>query len=106
MRTLKHLVLNIISGTSWFRGECILCAIMCARVCAYVCMRAGSRAWVPVRVRVRPFVEGTVPSSSAYPRSGRGGISRSKEAQTPLSPATSSSSSGGPPRRSQASRET
>ena len=38
--------------------------------------------------------------------SGRGGSSLSKEAQTSLSPATSSSSSGGTPRRSQASRET
>ena len=46
---------------------------------------------------------GTVPSSSAYP--GRGGSSLSREAQTALSPATSTSSSGGIPRRSQASRE-
>jgi len=38
--------------------------------------------------------------------SGRGGSSLSREAQTSLSPATSSSSSGGTPRRSQASRET
>ena len=34
--------------------------------------------------------------------SGRGGSSLSREAQTSLSPATSSSSSGGTPRRSQA----
>uniref|UniRef100_A0AAZ1Y236 Integrase catalytic domain-containing protein n=1 Tax=Oreochromis aureus TaxID=47969 RepID=A0AAZ1Y236_OREAU len=40
-----------------------------------------------------------------YPKSGRGGSSLSREAQTSLSPATSSSSSGGTPRRSQASRE-
>ena len=38
--------------------------------------------------------------------SGRGGSSFNRETQTSLSPATSSSSSGGTPRRSQASRET
>uniref|UniRef100_A0A3P9CKF3 Adenosine deaminase RNA specific B2 (inactive) n=1 Tax=Maylandia zebra TaxID=106582 RepID=A0A3P9CKF3_9CICH len=42
--------------------------------------------------------------SSAYPRSGRGGSSLSKEVQTSLSPATSSSLSGGIPRRSQAKK--
>uniref|UniRef100_A0A8C7Y7C0 Uncharacterized protein n=1 Tax=Oryzias sinensis TaxID=183150 RepID=A0A8C7Y7C0_9TELE len=46
------------------------------------------------------------PSSSAYPGPGRGGSSLSRDAQTSLTPATSSSSSGGTPRRSQASRET
>ncbi|TWW71201.1 hypothetical protein D4764_17G0006840 [Takifugu flavidus] len=46
------------------------------------------------------------PSSTAYPGSGRGGSSLRREAQTSLSPATSSSSSGGIPRRSQASQET
>ncbi|KAK3510645.1 hypothetical protein QTP70_011896 [Hemibagrus guttatus] len=39
-------------------------------------------------------------------RIGRGGSSLSRDAQTPLSPDTSSSSSGGTPRRSQASLET
>uniref|UniRef100_A0A8C4RIG9 G-protein coupled receptors family 1 profile domain-containing protein n=1 Tax=Erpetoichthys calabaricus TaxID=27687 RepID=A0A8C4RIG9_ERPCA len=42
------------------------------------------------------------PFSSAYPRSGCGGSSLSRDAQTSLSPATSSSSSGRIPRRSQA----
>ncbi|XP_040928663.2 protocadherin beta-16-like [Betta splendens] len=46
------------------------------------------------------------PFSSAYPGPGRGGSSLSREFQTSLSPDTSSSSSGGTPRRSQASRET
>ncbi|MED6240875.1 hypothetical protein ATANTOWER_030079 [Ataeniobius toweri] len=45
-------------------------------------------------------------SSSAYPEPGRGGSRLSRDAQTSLSPDTSSSSSGGSPRRSQASRET
>ncbi|KAK3509754.1 hypothetical protein QTP70_008385 [Hemibagrus guttatus] len=40
------------------------------------------------------------------PEPGRGGSSLSRDAQTSLSPGTSSSSSGGTPRRSQASRET
>ncbi|TWW71182.1 hypothetical protein D4764_17G0006650 [Takifugu flavidus] len=46
------------------------------------------------------------PSSTAYPGSGRGGSSLRRETQTSLSTATSSSSSGGIPRRSQSSRET
>ncbi len=46
------------------------------------------------------------PSSSAYPGPGRGGSSLSRDAQTSLFLVTSSSSSGGTPRRSQASRET
>ncbi|TWW56189.1 hypothetical protein D4764_08G0001760 [Takifugu flavidus] len=46
------------------------------------------------------------PFSTAYPGSGRGGSSLRREAQTSLTPATSSSSSGGIPRRSQTSRET
>ncbi len=46
------------------------------------------------------------PSSSAYPGPGRGGSSLSRDAQTSLSLVTSSSSSGGTPRHSQASRET
>ncbi|MEQ2166303.1 hypothetical protein GOODEAATRI_026559 [Goodea atripinnis] len=46
------------------------------------------------------------PLSSAYPGSGRGGSSLSRETQTSLSPATWASSSGGIPRHSQASRET
>ncbi|MED6234147.1 hypothetical protein ATANTOWER_023155 [Ataeniobius toweri] len=41
-----------------------------------------------------------------YPGPGRGGSRLSRDAQTSLSPDTSSSSSGGSPRRSQASRET
>ncbi|MEQ2300081.1 hypothetical protein AMECASPLE_021690 [Ameca splendens] len=45
-------------------------------------------------------------SSSAYPGPGRGGSRLSRDAQTSLSPDTSSSSSRGSPRRSQASRET
>ncbi|KAK3526737.1 hypothetical protein QTP70_032115 [Hemibagrus guttatus] len=44
--------------------------------------------------------------SSAYPELGRRGSSLSRDAQTSLSLATSSSSSGGTPRRSQASRKT
>ncbi len=46
------------------------------------------------------------PSSSAYTGPGRGGSSLSRDAQTSLSLVTFSSSSGGTPRRSQASRET
>ncbi|MEQ2295472.1 Acetylcholine receptor subunit beta [Ameca splendens] len=45
-------------------------------------------------------------SSSAYPGPGRGGSRLSRDTQTSLFPDTSSSSSGGSPRRSQASRET
>ncbi|MEQ2179042.1 hypothetical protein GOODEAATRI_020452 [Goodea atripinnis] len=41
-----------------------------------------------------------------YPRLCRGGSRLSRDAQTSLSPDASSSSSGGSPRRSQASRET
>ncbi|MED6262008.1 Protein polybromo-1 [Ataeniobius toweri] len=41
-----------------------------------------------------------------YPQPGRGGSRLSRDTQTSLSPDTSSSSSGGSPRRSQASRET
>ncbi|MEQ2276430.1 hypothetical protein XENORESO_019751 [Xenotaenia resolanae] len=41
-----------------------------------------------------------------YPGPGRGGSRLSRDAQTSLSPDTSSSSSGWSPRRSQASRET
>uniref|UniRef100_A0A3P9JRX0 G-protein coupled receptors family 1 profile domain-containing protein n=1 Tax=Oryzias latipes TaxID=8090 RepID=A0A3P9JRX0_ORYLA len=52
-----------------------------------------------------PYIE-DYPSSSAYPGPGRGGSRLSRDAQTSLTPATSSSSSGGTPRRSQASRET
>ncbi|MEQ2247274.1 hypothetical protein ILYODFUR_007656 [Ilyodon furcidens] len=40
-----------------------------------------------------------------YPGPGRGGSRLSRDTQTSLSPDTSSSSSGGSPRRSQASRE-
>uniref|UniRef100_A0A6Q2ZE64 Actin binding LIM protein 1b n=1 Tax=Esox lucius TaxID=8010 RepID=A0A6Q2ZE64_ESOLU len=43
----------------------------------------------------------TIPSSSAYPGPGRGGSSLSRDAQTSLSPDTSSSSSGGTLRHSQ-----
>uniref|UniRef100_A0A7N8X213 Ornithine aminotransferase n=1 Tax=Mastacembelus armatus TaxID=205130 RepID=A0A7N8X213_9TELE len=46
------------------------------------------------------------PSSSAYPGPCRGGSSRIRDTQTSFSLGTSSSSSGGTPRRSQASRET
>ncbi len=46
------------------------------------------------------------PSSSAYPRPGRGGSSLSRDAQTSLSLDTLSCSSGGIPRCSQANRET
>ncbi|MEQ2311540.1 hypothetical protein AMECASPLE_021162 [Ameca splendens] len=45
-------------------------------------------------------------SSSAYPGPGHGGSRLSRDAQTSLSPDTTSSSSRGSPRRSQASRET
>uniref|UniRef100_A0A667Z4P1 NACHT domain-containing protein n=1 Tax=Myripristis murdjan TaxID=586833 RepID=A0A667Z4P1_9TELE len=45
-------------------------------------------------------------SSATYPELGRGGSSLSRDTQTSLSPDISTSSSGGPPRRSQASRET
>ncbi|MED6245990.1 hypothetical protein ATANTOWER_011385 [Ataeniobius toweri] len=41
-----------------------------------------------------------------YPGPGCGGSRLSRDTQTSLSPDTSSSSSGGSPRRSQASRET
>ena len=56
-------------------------------------------------INLKPRKFRTVPSSPAYPGPGRGGSSLSREAQTALSPATSPSSSGGIPRRSQASRE-
>uniref|UniRef100_A0A8C4X4G2 Zinc finger protein 219 n=1 Tax=Erpetoichthys calabaricus TaxID=27687 RepID=A0A8C4X4G2_ERPCA len=46
------------------------------------------------------------PLSPAYPRSGRGGSSLSRDAQTSLSPATSSSSSGRIPRRENGLRTT
>ncbi|MEQ2208155.1 hypothetical protein XENOCAPTIV_027294 [Xenoophorus captivus] len=41
-----------------------------------------------------------------YPGPGRGGSRLSRDTHTSISPDTSSSSSGGSPRRSQASRET
>ncbi|TWW56603.1 Sodium channel protein type 8 subunit alpha [Takifugu flavidus] len=47
---------------------------------------------------IRPSIHPSVhPSSTTYPGSGRGGSSLRREAQTSLSPATSSSSSGGSP---------
>uniref|UniRef100_A0A672HMV5 NACHT domain-containing protein n=1 Tax=Salarias fasciatus TaxID=181472 RepID=A0A672HMV5_SALFA len=54
-------------------------------------------------INIHPSIH---PSSAAYPGPGRGGSSLSRDAQTSLSPDTSSSSSGRIPRRSQASRET
>ncbi|KAK3559069.1 hypothetical protein QTP86_002464 [Hemibagrus guttatus] len=57
----------------------------------------------PKRSSIHSFIHSL---SSAYPEPGRGGSSLSRDAQTSLSLATSSSSSGGTPRRSQASRKT
>nr|XP_061788534.1 major intrinsically disordered Notch2-binding receptor 1-like isoform X1 [Nerophis lumbriciformis] len=80
-----------------------------AKVCKFLALLAVVLAVVLIVVipictinSIHPSIH---PSSSAYPRSGRGGSSLSREAQTSLSPATSSSSSRGIPRRSQASRE-
>uniref|UniRef100_A0A3P8QTF8 Uncharacterized protein n=1 Tax=Astatotilapia calliptera TaxID=8154 RepID=A0A3P8QTF8_ASTCA len=70
------------------------------------------RSWSHVKKKYRNLVclddNTTHPSIHPHPLCpgpGRGGSSLSKEAQTSLSPATSSSLSGGIPRRSQASRE-
>ncbi|MEQ2242361.1 hypothetical protein ILYODFUR_035133, partial [Ilyodon furcidens] len=52
------------------------------------------------------LLRGSYMSSSAYPGPSRGGSRLSRDNQMSLSPDTSSSSSGGSPRRSQASRET
>ncbi|XP_077425825.1 mitotic spindle assembly checkpoint protein MAD2B isoform X1 [Vanacampus margaritifer] len=53
----------------------------------------------------KDFYRSSIHPSSAILGSGRGGSSFSREAQTSLSPATSTSSSDGIPRRSQACRE-
>ena len=58
-----------------------------------------------LRAIQRTFAINFHPSSTAYPGWGRRDSSLGREAQTFLSPATSPSSSGEIPRRSQASRE-
>uniref|UniRef100_A0A669BV87 Ig-like domain-containing protein n=1 Tax=Oreochromis niloticus TaxID=8128 RepID=A0A669BV87_ORENI len=54
---------------------------------------------------IHPSIHPSIHLHPLYPRPGRGGSSLSREAQTSLSPATSSSLCGGTPRHSQASRE-
>ena len=87
--------------------------------CFYLYVNARCKQGLCWSAKTVPTLDSTTPAHkiknrripsihllSAYPGSGRGGSSLSREAQTSLSPATTSSSSWGIPRRSQASQET